>query len=145
VQRGPGYLGLEGCEALKAVRQLRAARIAVEGPLQHPVERMTALLDTWGWTAAWAEFRSTEFGETLHRKRWILLTSSGGWEPGEGSDRLDRIRLPVVPPRGPWLRLAKNVKPEEWIVSERLVVDPRVAAAQGLQEPKGASHVWLQG
>ncbi len=124
---GPDTSGGGIRRALKEAARRRAIRIAIEELLQH---------------AACVAWRATEFGKILRRKRWILLASVGGWDPSIGEERLARLRLPLVPPCGPWLRpLGEVKKPAEWLDPECLGVDPLVAQAQGPWEPKADGHV----
>jgi hypothetical protein len=73
---GPDASGAEGRDALDEAARRRAKRVIVEGPLHHPLELMKEWIELRGWMATWSTFRTTEFGETLHRRRWLLLPAT---------------------------------------------------------------------
>ncbi len=100
---GPDALGRKGCRVLEEAASRGAVRVVIEGPPQHPVEGMQDWLAEHEWLAVWLACRTTEFGETLCRRRWVVLACTGGWDPIAGEERLGRLRLPVASPCGPWL------------------------------------------
>merc|ERR1712194_84541 len=116
-------------------------RMVFDGPQEHPVEPVSVWLGQRGWKFEKKEFTTTEFGELLYRRRWVVFATREA-EP-LANDLWNQIRMPVAPPCSVILG-GRNRTPREWRKVDRLVLDPRTSTARGPLEPRGVGHFWRQ-